>query len=121
MEMFHHFLYGNHFLLETDQKPLETILSRSLIAKKQIVKDTHQNISLQFQCVLPARLKKPASRLFVQSRGLQDSIKLPKLSVYQITSQLNARSDSLQQLHEATKADDTLAILNIYCTEWVAK
>ena len=29
MEMFHHFLYGNHFLLETDQKPLETILSRS--------------------------------------------------------------------------------------------
>ena len=43
--------------------------------------------------------------------GLQDSIKLPKLSVYQITSQLNARSDSLQQLHEATQADDTLAIL----------
>ena len=43
--------------------------------------------------------------------GLQDSIKLPKLSVYQITSQLNARSDSLQQLHEATQADDTLAKL----------
>ena len=30
MEKFHHFLYGNHFLLGTDQKPLETILSRSL-------------------------------------------------------------------------------------------
>ena len=30
MEKFHHFLYRNHFLLETDQKPLETILSRSL-------------------------------------------------------------------------------------------
>ena len=30
MEKFHHFLYGNHFLLETDPKPLETILSRSL-------------------------------------------------------------------------------------------
>ena len=30
MEKFHHFLYGNHFLLETDQKLLETILSRSL-------------------------------------------------------------------------------------------
>ena len=30
MEKFHHFLYGNHILLETDQKPLETILSRSL-------------------------------------------------------------------------------------------
>ena len=31
--------------------------------------------------------------------------------MYQITSQLNARSDSLQQLREATQADDTLAIL----------
>ena len=30
MGKFYHFLYGNHFLLETGQKPLETILSRSL-------------------------------------------------------------------------------------------
>ena len=43
-------------------------------------------------------------------KGLLDSIKLPKLSVYQITRQLNARSDSLQQIREATQADDTLAI-----------
>ena len=31
MEKFHHFLYASHFLLETDQKLLEVILSRSLI------------------------------------------------------------------------------------------
>ena len=30
MEKFHHFLYGNHFILEKDQKPLETILARNL-------------------------------------------------------------------------------------------
>ena len=30
MEKFHHFLYANHFILETDQKLLETILSRGL-------------------------------------------------------------------------------------------
>ena len=30
MEKFHHFLYANHFILETDQKPLEIIFSRSL-------------------------------------------------------------------------------------------
>ena len=30
MEKFHHFLYGNHFILEMDQKPLEAILSKSL-------------------------------------------------------------------------------------------
>ena len=47
----------------------------------------------------------------VKHRGLQDSMKLPKLSIYQITSQLNTRSDSLQQLHKASQSDDTLAIL----------
>ena len=30
VEKFHHFLYGCHFILETNQKPLEAILSRSL-------------------------------------------------------------------------------------------
>ena len=30
IKKFHHFLYGCHFTLETDQKPLEAILSRSL-------------------------------------------------------------------------------------------
>ena len=30
MEKFHHFLYGTHFILEMDQKPLEAILSKSL-------------------------------------------------------------------------------------------
>ena len=31
MEKFHHFLYASHFTLETDQKPLETILAKSLM------------------------------------------------------------------------------------------
>ena len=30
MEKFHHFLYTSHFILETDQRPLEAILSKSL-------------------------------------------------------------------------------------------
>ena len=30
LETFHHFLYSNHFILETDQKPLEAISSKSL-------------------------------------------------------------------------------------------
>ena len=30
MEKFHHFLYANEFTLETNQKPLEAILSKSL-------------------------------------------------------------------------------------------
>ena len=30
MEKFHHFLYASHFILETDQKPLRAILSKSI-------------------------------------------------------------------------------------------
>ena len=30
MEKFHHFSYASHFILQTDQKPLEAILSKSL-------------------------------------------------------------------------------------------
>ena len=30
MEKFHHFLYASHFILETDQKLLEAIFSKSL-------------------------------------------------------------------------------------------
>ena len=40
-----------------------------------------------------------------------DSIKLPKLHLYQITNQLNARSDTLNQLHVATQQDDELVLL----------
>ena len=36
---------------------------------------------------------------------------MPKLSVYQITNQLNVENDIWQQLREASQADDTLAIL----------
>ena len=40
-----------------------------------------------------------------------DSIKLPKLHLYQITNQLNSRSDSLKQLCLATQEDDDLVLI----------
>ena len=38
----------------------------------------------------------------------KDTIKLPKLHIYQITNQLSARSDSLNQMGIATQEDDTI-------------
>ena len=38
-------------------------------------------------------------------------IKLPKLHIHQITNQLSARSDSLNQMRIATQEDDVLALL----------
>ena len=112
MEKFQHFLYGNHFILETDQKHLETILARSLNQatprlQRILIRTMPYNFTVHYLPGLKYQLVDCLSRV----GGLQDSIKPPKLSVYQITSQLNARSYSLQQLHEASQIDDTLAIL----------
>ena len=41
----------------------------------------------------------------------KDSIKLPKLHIYQITQQFSAGSDSLHQLRLSMQADDELALL----------
>ena len=40
----------------------------------------------------------------------EDTIKLAKLHVYQISHQLPARSESLQEIRQATQADDELAL-----------
>ena len=43
--------------------------------------------------------------------GQKDTIKLPKLHAYQITNQLCARSNSLNQIRIATQDDDEIALL----------
>ena len=52
-----------------------------------------------------------------QSGGQKDTIKLPKLCLYQITNQLSARSDSLNQLRLATQEDDELVLLKHSITQ----
>ena len=112
MEKFHHFLYGNEFTLETDQKPLEAILSKSLNQatlrlQRILIRTFPYNFKIRY---IPGETNHVAdclSRLGVQ----KDSILLPKLQVNQITSQLKARNDSLHSIRLATQADDNLAIL----------
>ena len=49
--------------------------------------------------------------------GQKDTIKLPKLYLCQITSQLSTRSDSLNQLRVAMQEDDVLALLKQIITQ----
>ena len=112
MEKFHHFLYASHFILETDQKPLEAILSKSLNQatpqlQRILIKTFPYMFTVQYIPRPTNQLADCLSRLGDQT----DTIKLPKLQVNQITKQLQARSNSLQQLRVATQADDELAIL----------
>ena len=51
----------------------------------------------------------------------EDAIKLPRLHVYQISHQLLARSDSLQEIRQATQTNDELALLkHTIMTRWPA-
>ena len=95
MEKFHHFLYGNEFTLETDQKPLEAILSKSLNqATPRLQRILIRTFKLWYIPGATNHVADCLSRLGFQ----KDSISLPKLHVKQITSQLKARSDSLHNI-----------------------
>ena len=112
VEKFHHFLSGNEFILETDQKPLEVILLKSLNqATPRLQRILIRTIPYHFKVrYIPGQTNHIAdclSRLGFQ----KDSISLPMLQINQITSQLKARSDSLHNIQIATQADDKLAIL----------
>ena len=99
MEKCHHFLHSDHFILDTDQKPLETILLKSLnqaTSRLQIIliRTFPYHFTVHYIPGPTNQLADWLSRLGTQ----RDTIKLSKLHLYQITNQLNARSDSLNQL-----------------------
>ena len=112
MEKFHHFLYRNQFTLETNQKPLEAILSKSLNQatprlQRILIRTFPYNSKIRYIPGPTNQIADCLSRLGVQ----KDSISLPKLQVNQITSQLKAQNDSLHSIRLATQADDNLTIL----------
>ena len=111
MEKCHHFLYASHFILETDQKPLEATLSKSI---KQVTPRLQCILTRSFPYHFTVRhihgLTNQLADCLSRLGGQKDMIKLPKLHLYQITSQLSTRSDSLNQLGVATQEDVLLAL-----------
>ena len=113
MEKFHHFLYASHFILETDQKPLEAILSKSLNQatpklQRILIRISAYHFTVRYIPGVTNQLAECLSRLSCQ----KDTIKLPKLHIHRITSQLNARSDSLNDIRIAPREDDEHTIMH---------
>ena len=118
MEKLHHFLYSSHFILETHQKPLEAILSKSLNQatprfQRILIRTFPYHFTVHYFPDLTNQLPDCLSQL----GGQKDTIKLPKLHLYWITKQLSTRSDSLNQLTLATQEDDELVLLKHTITQ----
>ena len=102
MEKFHHFLYGSEFVLKTDQKPLEVILSKSLNQATPrlqciLIRTFPYHFKVRYIPGLTNHVVDCLSRLGFQ----KDTISLPKLHINQITSQLKARSNSLHNMQNS--------------------
>ena len=99
MEKFHLFLYRNKFVLETDQKPLEVILLKSLnqatpMLQCILIRTFPYHFKVRYTPCLTNHVADCLTRLGFQ----KDTISLLKLHVNQITSQLKAISNNLHNL-----------------------
>ena len=118
MEKFHHLLYARHFILETDQEPLEAILSKipnQATPRLQtiLIRTFPYHSTLHY---IPGHTNQLADCLS-QLGGQKDTIKLPKLHLHQISNQLSARSDSLNQLRLTMQEDVELVLLKHTITQ----
>ena len=120
MEKFHHFLYASHFTLETDQKPLETILTKSLTeATPQLqwllIHTFPYDFTVKYIKGSTNQLADCLCRLGYQ----KDKIQLPKLKIHAITRQLPATADKLNQFCTEIALDEELVLLkHIVQTGW---
>ena len=85
-EKFHHFLYGSHFILQMDQKLLESILVHSLNdatprLQRLLIKASAYNFNVEY---IPGPTNQVADCLS-QLGCIKDNIVLPKLRVNAIT------------------------------------
>ena len=97
---------------------LEAISSKHLYqATPRLQRILTRTFSYQFTVHYIPGLTNQLAVCFSQVGGQKYTIKLPKLHLYQITKQLSARSDSLNQLRLATQEDDELVLLKHAITE----
>ena len=112
MERCHHYLYGRFFTLETDHKPLETILSRSIVeSSPRLQRIITRTMPYDFKvCYIKGTTNKIADCMSrcMSTTEVGHTINLPKVDVHCITSTLKVKKRQLHELRDATAADQEM-------------
>ena len=125
MEMFHYFLYGKEFTLETDQKPLVSIYKKHMVdisprVQRLIVRSfPYQPFSVVYKRGKDIPVADALSR--VTPMDPEDNIKLPIIAVNLITAHIlmtapsqDTFSRKLDRLRKSTAQDNQLTRLSHY-------
>ena len=119
MEKFHYFLYGKHFTLETDQKPLASIYKKHMVdisprIQRLVVRSfPYQPFDVQYRRGKDIPLADALSRVS-PTPVEEDGIQLPIVAVNLITSSVPVSSDEIEMIREETARDVTLSLLRHY-------
>ena len=119
MEKFHYFLYGKHFTLETDQKPLVSIYKKHMVdisprIQRLVVRSfPYQPFDGQYRRGKEIPLADALSRAS-PTPVEEDGIQLPIITVNLITSSVPVSSSEIKMIHGETARDPTLNLLRHY-------
>ena len=119
MEKFHYFLYGKHFTLETDQKPLVSIYKKHMVdisprIQRLVVRSfPYQPFDVQYRRGKEIPLADALSRVS-PTPVEEDGIQLLIIAVNLITSSVPVSSSEIEMIHGETARDPTLNFLRHY-------
>ena len=112
VQKFHHYLYRTSFTLQTDQKPLQAILSKSLVeATPQMQRLLLPTIPYDMAVEYIKGETNFIADCLSRAPVAKDTIKLPILQVNQITAHARCTQDRIDRFRQSTVKDDTLALL----------
>ena len=119
MEKFHYFLYGKHFMLETDQKPLASIYKKHMVdisprIQRLVVRSfPYQPFDVQYRRGKDIPLADALSRVS-PTPVEEDGIQLLIIAVNLITSSVPVSSSEIEMIRGETARDLTLNLLRHY-------
>ena len=117
VQKFHHYLYETSFMIQTDQKPQQAILGKSLVEaipwmQRLLLPTIPYDMTVEYIKGETNFIANCLSRAPVA----EDTIKLPILQVNQITAHTGCTQDRIDRLQQSTVKDDTLASSNTLCS-----